>query len=58
MIWTGSSSAHTTWCTDILMPTCQCEQPKPYTRPSGARICLNDGCGGTIEDKAEKREKP
>jgi hypothetical protein len=41
-----------------LMMPCRCEQPLPYTRPSGQVICLNSECGGRIEAKAEKVIRP
>lgn len=38
--------------------TCQCPDPKPYTKPSGKVICLNAGCGLPIVPKAAPKEQP
>jgi len=39
-------------------PICQCEEPKPYTRPSGQVVCLHPSCGGLILPKPEKDDRP
>lgn len=31
------------------MPTCNCAEPLPSTRPSGQQVCLRESCGGVIE---------
>lgn len=35
---------------------CECDEPQPYTRPSGLVICKE--CGGRITEKPKKRERP
>lgn len=39
---------------------CSCEKPTVYTRPSGQRICVNDGCGLAIAkpETATRKERP
>lgn len=37
---------------------CSCETPQPYLRPSGATVCMNEGCGGHIAPPQESQTKP
>lgn len=39
---------------------CTCEKPTVYTRPSGQKICVNDGCGLEIvkPETVTKKARP